>query len=217
MEMVTCVAHRNVCELSSAVTPSTNRRGVVPSHDIAPGTAYSCPLFNISLDAHTQRMPIPRVIFPGVLFRRAASTLCRTMTCWRMISSGILRRVALVRTDVSQELSASFIRVTRIGELGTLAVTSNRSTLRFLSPWWRRRWVPPKRRFIQEPHGVASQKTPSFIVTAVKTSNLTMICCFGNWTLVHLQADFNFLQTLDHTRKCIHHLVRRPAIGHLPE
>jgi hypothetical protein len=34
--------------------------------------------------------------------------------------------VKLARTDVSEELSASFIRVTRIGELGTtLAVTSN--------------------------------------------------------------------------------------------
>jgi hypothetical protein len=34
-------------------------------------------------------------------------------------------RVALLRTDVSEELSASFIRVTRIVELGTtLAVTS---------------------------------------------------------------------------------------------
>jgi hypothetical protein len=33
-----------------------------------------------------------------------------------------LRRVALVRTDVSQELSASIIRVTIIGEVGTLAV-----------------------------------------------------------------------------------------------
>jgi hypothetical protein len=44
-----------------------------------------------------------------------------------MTSSGMLRRVALVRTDVSEELSASFIRVARIGELGTmLAVTSNR-------------------------------------------------------------------------------------------
>jgi hypothetical protein len=40
-------------------------------------------------------------------------------------------RVALVRTDVSEELSASFIRVTKFGELGTtLAVTSNRRTLR---------------------------------------------------------------------------------------
>jgi hypothetical protein len=45
-------------------------------------------------------------------------------------SSGILRRVAHVRTDVSKERSASIIRVTRIGELGTLAVTSDRRTLR---------------------------------------------------------------------------------------
>jgi demethoxyubiquinone hydroxylase (CLK1/Coq7/Cat5 family) len=54
----------------------------------------------------------------------------------------MLRRVALVRPDVSEEFSASIIRVTRIGELGTtLAVTS--------------------------------QKTQFFIVTALKTSNLT--------------------------------------------
>jgi hypothetical protein len=43
-----------------------------------------------------------------------------------MASSGMLRGVALVRTDVSEELSASFISVTRIGVLGTtLAVTSS--------------------------------------------------------------------------------------------
>jgi hypothetical protein len=42
----------------------------------------------------------------------------------------MLRRVALVRTDVSEERSASIIRVTRIDELGpTSAVTSNRCTL----------------------------------------------------------------------------------------
>jgi hypothetical protein len=33
-----------------------------------------------------------------------------------MASSGMLRRVALVRKDVSEEISAYFIRVTRIGE-----------------------------------------------------------------------------------------------------
>jgi hypothetical protein len=43
----------------------------------------------------------------------------------------MLRHVALVRTGDSEELSSSFIRVTRIGELGTtLAVTINRRTLR---------------------------------------------------------------------------------------
>jgi hypothetical protein len=41
-----------------------------------------------------------------------------------MASSRILRRVALVRTDVSEELSAFIIGVTRIGELGALAVAS---------------------------------------------------------------------------------------------
>jgi hypothetical protein len=62
--------------------------------------------------------------------------------------------VALVRTDVSEEPGASFIRVTKIGELGTTQAAT-------------------KRRFLQEPHGVSTQKTPFFIVTAVKTSNLT--------------------------------------------
>jgi hypothetical protein len=43
----------------------------------------------------------------------------------------MLRRVALVRTDVSEELSAAFIRVIGIGELGTtLAVTNRLYTFR---------------------------------------------------------------------------------------
>jgi hypothetical protein len=43
-----------------------------------------------------------------------------------MASSGMFRRVALVRIDVSEELKTSFIRVTRIGKLGTtLDVTSS--------------------------------------------------------------------------------------------
>jgi hypothetical protein len=38
----------------------------------------------------------------------------------------MLRRVALVKTDVSEEISCSIIRVKRLGELGTtVAVTSN--------------------------------------------------------------------------------------------
>jgi hypothetical protein len=40
----------------------------------------------------------------------------------------MLRRVALVRTDVSEENIASISRVTTIGQVGILAVTSDRST-----------------------------------------------------------------------------------------
>jgi hypothetical protein len=59
-----------------------------------------------------------------------------------MASSGMLHPVALVITDVLEELSASIVV------------------------------VPPKRRFLQEPHSITSQKTPFFIVTTGKTSNL---------------------------------------------
>jgi hypothetical protein len=62
---------------------------------------------------------------------------------------------ALVSTVVSEERIACIIRVTRIGELGTaLAVTSNRITLRIN--------VSILHLFLQEPHGVTSQKTTFF-------------------------------------------------------
>jgi hypothetical protein len=45
-----------------------------------------------------------------------------------MASCGMLRRVAVVRTDVWEKLSASIVRVTRIGKLETtLAVTRSYS------------------------------------------------------------------------------------------
>jgi hypothetical protein len=47
-----------------------------------------------------------------------------------MLSSEMLHCVALVRIDVSDDRVASIIRVRRLIELGTLAVTSNRSMLR---------------------------------------------------------------------------------------
>jgi hypothetical protein len=48
-----------------------------------------------------------------------------------MVPSGMLRRVALVRTDVSEQRIASIISATGVGELGTtLTVTRNRRTLR---------------------------------------------------------------------------------------
>jgi hypothetical protein len=47
-----------------------------------------------------------------------------------MGSSRMLRSVTLVRTEVLEELSASIFMVTRIGELITLALTSNGLTQR---------------------------------------------------------------------------------------
>jgi hypothetical protein len=70
-----------------------------------------------------------------------------------MPSLGILRRVAHVRTDISEEFIVSIIRVARIGELETLAVTTNRSMLRRnttnkkQTPWplVRKRAIPTER------------------------------------------------------------------------
>jgi hypothetical protein len=69
-----------------------------------------------------------------------------------MASSGMLRCVALVSTDVLEELSASFIRVTGIGELGTLA--------------------HPKCQFL---HGVTTQKTPFCIVPSSENEALMVV------------------------------------------
>jgi hypothetical protein len=63
----------------------------------------------------------------------------------------MLRRVAFVRSDVSEEPSASFIRVTRIGELGKKPMKD----------------------------GVF------YIVTAVKTSNLTNCYHLEEFLLQH--------------------------------
>jgi hypothetical protein len=83
----------------------------------------------------------------------------------------MLRLVALVRTDVSEELSASFIRVTRLGELGTmLAVTSSPVFVTLMME----AMSFQKRRFLQERNGVTSQKTAVFRITAVITSDLML-------------------------------------------
>jgi hypothetical protein len=54
----------------------------------------------------------------------------------------------------------------------------------FLPLRWRR-YIPPKLQFTQDLHGATYQKVAFFIVTAVKTSNLTQYCsvfCATVWT-----------------------------------
>jgi hypothetical protein len=56
---------------------------------------------------------------------------------------------------------------------------------RFLSPWWRRRQVPPKHRFLQEPHGVTTQKTPFFMSQIVYILNRNCNFLIITWRLRH--------------------------------
>jgi hypothetical protein len=102
-----------------------------------------------------------------------------------MPSCGTRGRVSLVWNNVSKESMASSIRVGTISELGTtLAITKFLLTLfltrLFFLPWWQCWCVATKRRFLQEPHRLTSQKTAFFIVTAVKTSYIgysSLACC----------------------------------------
>jgi hypothetical protein len=41
------------------------------------------------------------------------------------------------------------------------------SSCRFLLPWWWRRYIPLKCRFLQEPHGITSQKTAFFLCLSI--------------------------------------------------
>jgi hypothetical protein len=71
----------------------------------------------------------PNITVLILLCRESVRFEAFTAATTKMASSGMLHRVALVRTDVSHELSASIIKVTRTGELGTmLAVNSTVSS-----------------------------------------------------------------------------------------
>jgi hypothetical protein len=96
--------------------------------------------------------------FPSVRLRLSRRWL------WRMPSSGMLRRVVLFTTDVSEERITT-IMVTGIDE-------QKLATAVF---WWWRLYVPPKRRFLQEPRGVTSQKTAFFVLSFFCRNNRSII------------------------------------------
>jgi hypothetical protein len=72
--------------------------------------------------------------------------------------------MALVRTDVSEELSASFIRMT------ASFVTSSRILITLMKGALR-----SSERFLQEPHGVTSQKTAFFMLGFVRFEDFTAV------------------------------------------
>jgi hypothetical protein len=58
--------------------------------------------------------------------------------------------------------------------------------------WWWRWYVPPKRRFLQDPHVVTSLKTAFFLVTALKTSDLTYSDMLSTGRLLAVGARTNW-------------------------
>jgi hypothetical protein len=69
---------------------------------------------------------------------------------------------------------------------------------RFLSPWWWRRCVPPKRRFLQEPHGVTTQNMAFFI--------MKIICGDILWSQEYVyRCDSIWMEPCLRTLLCMHH------------
>jgi hypothetical protein len=86
------------------------------------GTQYLDPLGSQHLESYVPMSSIPTEESYVTLWFSQQGLL-------RMPSSGMLHHVALVITEVSEEHITSIIRVTRIGMLETLEVTSNQRTL----------------------------------------------------------------------------------------
>jgi hypothetical protein len=112
-----------------------------------------------------------------------------------MPPSGMLIHVALLRSDVSEELIASFVRVKRMSELGTtLTVTSSEHRLLVtvkvvpISPSLVTLMMETVRSSETSVHTRATQhnipEVEFFIVAAAKTSNhLKSYIALNRWTL----------------------------------
>jgi hypothetical protein len=110
------------------------------------------------------------------------------------------RHVVLVCNDLSEECNASIYieqkssfasscRLSRQSKTPSQGVCSHLLMMvppsRIFLPWTWWRYILLKDRFTQELHGVTSQKTAFFIVTAVKTSNLTYLFLFVHFFCIN--------------------------------
>jgi hypothetical protein len=109
----------------------------------------------------------------------------------------MLRHLDLVRTEVSEELVASIIMMTRIGELGTtLAVTSNRRKLR-RNTWFTDSWHPDEggAQILRNVDSYRATRS-NFPEDAILHSH-----CLENLKSYISQIDLKFILTLDLTAK----------------
>jgi hypothetical protein len=103
---------------------------------------YRCPLNSNNVISITAPVLKPQI--SSNCFNIYNISMSKYYLSWRMVSSGLLRRVALVRTDVSEEPDASFIRVTNLPYLIFIKLIGFRSLIQFSKrrtvkgPWRRR-------------------------------------------------------------------------------
>jgi hypothetical protein len=127
-------------------------------------------LYNV-LDTWTRLEHTPRKS-QKILLQETGASKCSAKIATQLLKNAVFWDVAPCRSCVNRRFRVSYrlhLRGRKIRWLRTLVPRS-----RIFLPWRWRRYVPPKRRFIQDLHGAVSQNTAFFIVTAVKISNFTI-------------------------------------------
>jgi hypothetical protein len=84
----------------------------------------------------------------------------------------------------------------------------------FLSPWWWMRYIPPKCEFLQEPHGVTSQKTAFFILLQCTGLILPPIFAVYASLLLLLITNWRYMFQPNWPASCTRCVVRPTAVLH---
>jgi hypothetical protein len=82
----------------------------------------------------------------------------------------------------------------------TMWLTANVPSLLFFPNWWWRQYIPPKHWFLQEPHGVTSQKTflalsSPILVTLIRSSKTSAVSRV-TWHNIPEESILHFKNTL---------------------
>jgi hypothetical protein len=102
-------------------------------------------------------------VFTAVTMKNGVFWVVTPCGSWKNRRFGGTWRLLHPPTYAAKKYQVVFLRSVRRLLVAACVVPSSP----IFSPWWRRRQVSPKRRFLQEPHGVTTQKTPFFNVNYV--------------------------------------------------
>jgi hypothetical protein len=152
----------------TAVVPSLEHRRIYFSHHYLTNEhERKCSLVTVSqISTSFLVLKFPHEGFLHISVR----DIYATCHLWLFITA-ILVCLKRMISDLTMWTSVSFVFIHRVRQW---LVTGNFvPSPRIFSHWWWRRYISPKRRYLQEPHSVTSKKTAFITVTAVKRSNLT--------------------------------------------